>query len=157
MARRYDLRLIKLHRSYTVAELCSTLSVCDGTVRNWTGKGLRPILGTWPFLFAASDIVSFLKARQPQPQPLEPGQIFCVACKAARVPSGSVVTLKPRTGTSSNMVGTCPVCGTQIFRGVRHDRLAADSGTLFLQYEDDKAPIGSEPNAPRIEESQGVS
>ena len=42
-ARRIDLRVIKLHRSYSVGEAAEALGVHKNTVANWLRQGLQPI------------------------------------------------------------------------------------------------------------------
>lgn len=143
MSRRHDLRLIKAHWSYTAPELAATLNVCIGTVRTWTRAGLRPQPGTWPYVYAAADIVAFLKKRQKPRQPLGPGEIYSVAVRAPRVPVGGVVDLVRRSATSADLIGTCPDTGRRIHRRVRLSRLAEALGTLKVRYEDGSAPNGN--------------
>lgn len=150
MSRRHNVRRIKSHRNHTAVELAETLNVSIGTIRAWTRQGLRPIEGTWPYLFAAADIVAFLKSRETPRQPLGPGEIYCVAVRGPRVPAGGVVDLVPRSATSSDIVGTCPDTGRRIHRRVRLSQLAEVLGTLKVRCEDDGVPIGSDRVAPRI-------
>ncbi|HEV2816240.1 MAG TPA: helix-turn-helix domain-containing protein [Allosphingosinicella sp.] len=155
MSRRHDLRRIKAHWSYTAVELAETLRVCLSTIRVWTREGLRPIEGTWPYLFAAADIVAFLKSREQPRQPLKPGEIFSVAVRGPRVPADGVVDLVSRSATSADIVGRCPDTGRRIHRRVCLSRLAEALGTLKVRWEDATVPIGSDRIAPRIAQIEG--
>jgi hypothetical protein len=150
MSRRHNVRRIKSHRNYTAVELADMLRITVSTVRVWTRQGLRPIEGTWPYLYAAADVVTFLKSREKPRQPLKPGEIYSVAVRGPRVPAGGVVDLIPRSATSSDIVGTCPDTGRRIHRRVRLASLDEVLGTLKVRCEDDAVPIGSDRVAPRI-------
>jgi hypothetical protein len=155
MSRRHNLRRIKQHRNYTAAELAETLRVCISTVRVWTGDGLRPIPGTWPYLFAPAAIVAFLKQREQPRQPLAPGEIYSVAVRGPRVPVDGIVDLIPRSATSADIAGTCPDTGRRIHRRVCLSNLAEVLGTLKVRCEDGGVPIGSSRDASRTEQLKG--
>ena len=50
MARRFDLRRVKLHRNYIVAEVADLLSVHRLTVHRWFAAGLPKIEDARPYL-----------------------------------------------------------------------------------------------------------
>lgn len=156
MSRRHDLRRIKQHRSYTALELCDTLRINIGTVRTWTRDGLRPLPGTWPYLFAAADIVAFLEARIQPRQPLEPGEIHSIACRSNVVPADGIVDLVRRSATSGDLIGGCPRTGKRIFRRVRLSSLEEALGDLKVRCEDETIPIPEARRAPRTEQFEGA-
>lgn len=149
MSRRHDLRRIKAHWAYTAIELAETLRVGISTIRVWTHDGLRPIEGTWPYLFAAAEIVAFLKSREKPRQPLKPGEIYSVAVRGPRAPVGGIVDLVPRSATSADIVGRCPDSGRLIHRRVRLSELGAALGSLKVRSEDGTVPISNSGDAPR--------
>ena len=143
MSRRHDLRRIKAHWSYTAQELAETLKVCISTVRHWTRAGLRPLPKTWPYLYAAADIVAFLRAREQPRQPCGPGELYSVAVRGPRVPVGGVVDLVPRSATSADIIGICPDSGCRMHLRVRLSNLSTALGTLKVRCEDDSTPNGN--------------
>lgn len=156
MWRRYDLRRIKSHWSYTTGELCDTLRISTGTVRAWTRQGLRPIPGTRPYLFAAADIVQFLRRRNRPRQPLKPGEIYSVACRMPVTPAGGIVDVMRRSETSADLIGVCPNSGRRIYRRIRLSELEEKLGSLKVGYQDVSAPIGTNRTTPRSASLEGA-
>jgi len=84
-ARRIDPRLIKLNRTYDVAELARRLGVHRNTVRHWQGEGLRSLDGGRPVLFHGSTIRDFLGKRNARRKsPCPQGTLYCFKCRAPR-------------------------------------------------------------------------
>lgn len=137
MTRRYDPRRARAHLTYDAAEISATFEVTVGTVHGWRKwEGLTPIDGKRPYLFAGRELARFLAAKNKPRQPLMPGHILCVACKAHRRPRGNVARVAPKTATSVNLIGQCPVCECDIYRRTRIAELREKAGSLHLQFED---------------------
>ncbi|MBV8567640.1 MAG: helix-turn-helix domain-containing protein, partial [Methylobacteriaceae bacterium] len=119
MARRYDLRRIKIHRNYSVPEVVKLLGVHKHTVSRWIARGLPLIDRRRPFLIHGADLRAFLMASQPAKQPLRPGQIYCLRCRAAKCPAGDIADLVPRSPTSGALIGICPTCDGMMYRAVK--------------------------------------
>jgi hypothetical protein len=136
MTKRYDPRRAKAHLTYTAGELCIVFGVGIGSIRKWHKDGLAPIDRARPFLYAGSEVASFLAARNKPREPMSPGHIYCVACKAPVFPADGVVDIVARTPTSKDIRGSCPTCGRRIFRRVRISELAAKLGNLRVRNED---------------------
>jgi hypothetical protein len=128
--RRYDCRRIKKHRSYTVAEIEQLLDVHPHTVRRWIAMGLPVVAPTRPVLIHGSDLRGFHEARRPAKQPLLPGTIYCVACRAPKHPAGSIADCVPKGPKHGILVGICPSCERMIHRRVSLVRLVEVRGDL---------------------------
>ena len=137
MSRRHNLRLLKRHASYTAVELADVLNVNIVTVRRWCGEGLQPIARRRPFLFLGSDVADWLAARHAPRVRLAPGQLYCVACRAPRIPRDYLVEREPLSATSINFVGSCPVSGHRMRRSVRISEIADKLGVCTLACEGD--------------------
>jgi excisionase family DNA binding protein len=130
MARRHDVRRVKIHRTYSVAEAAKLLDVHKHTVGRWIDSGLPLIEQKRPFLIHGSDLRAFLQARRPKKQPCRSGEIYCVACRTPRRPAGDMADYIPKTATSGLLRGICPVCDRLMHRVTRVASLAAASGDL---------------------------
>jgi hypothetical protein len=136
MARRYDSRRVKIHRSYSVAEIEKLLDVHKNTVLRWMKAGLSPIERKRPFLFHGSDLRAFLKTRNPRKQPCRAGEIYCVKCRVPQRPACDMVDYIARPPTGGTIQGICPVCESMIFRAVKSAGLDTVSAGLNVSHRD---------------------
>jgi excisionase family DNA binding protein len=118
MARRYNLRRVKIHRTYTPAEASKLLGVHKHTVGRWIASGLPLIERRRPYLIHGTDLRDFLAARQPRKQPLQPGEMYCLPCRAPRRPAGDIADLNPHSNMTGTLIGLCPVCDRYMHRSV---------------------------------------
>lgn len=116
MARHYDLRRVKILRSYTISEVAKLLDVSRLTVSRWIKRGLPLVENKRPFLILGSDLLAFLKAQRPQKARGQPGELYCVRCRAHRSPAGDMVDYIPKTPTKGILRGICPTCETLMNR-----------------------------------------
>lgn len=154
VSRRHDPRRARSYRSYDAGQLRQLFGVGHTTVWRWQKLGLEPIPGSRPRLFAGSVVAEFIRALNSPRQPLAPGEIYCVACKVPVRPLDGIVRLLPRTVTSSDLVGTCPRCGRQVFRRVRLSELAIKAAGLTITPEDVNTPVRSRTDRPRVKRSR---
>ncbi len=124
-------RLAKIHRSYTVDEVARLFGVHKNTVREWVKRGLPTNDDRRPLLILGRDLVAFLRARRARnKRSCEPGEIYCVRCRAPRSPAGDMVDYEPVTATLGNLVAMCSVCETMIYRRVSVAKLELVRGGL---------------------------
>lgn len=124
-------RLIKIHRSYTVAEAAEICRVHRNTVRHWLQRGLPAVEGGKPFLILGADLKRFLHARREAGRrPCQPGEIYCVKCRLPRKPT--TAEYKPLTAISGNLTAFCPHCGIRINRRVTLARLGEIQGEVLV-------------------------
>lgn len=134
MARRYDPRRAKIHRSYTVAEVERLFSVHRNTVLRWISLGLEPIESKRPLLLHGSTLQAFLTKHNPRKQPCRAGELYCVKCREPRRPAFDAVDYLPKTATTGTLQAICPTCATLIYRAVKRVKVASVCGDLTVSY-----------------------
>ena len=96
-SRNYNHRLVKIHRTYTVEEMATLLVVHKNTVRQWLENGLATIDRRRPILVHGAALVAFLKQRRTSAKsPCQPGELYCLRCRAPTPPAGSIVDVYQR-------------------------------------------------------------
>lgn len=148
MARRYDRRRIKIHRTYSVSEVERVLCVHPNTVRRWIKVGLRVIEEKRPILIHGADLREFLAALRPCPSRLRPGEIYCVACRGPRRPAGEMAEYRPTGPARGALIGICPTCDRLIYRRVTFAGIEQARGQLEVDVPErqqrlDDIPFGS--------------
>lgn len=124
-------RLAKIHCNYTVDEVATLFGIHRNTVREWVKRGLPTSDGRRPMLILGRDLVAFLTARRAKnKRTCQPGQIYCVRCRAPREPAGDMVDYVPVTATLGNLAAICSACETMIYRRVSLAKLAHVCGKL---------------------------
>lgn len=112
-------RLAKIHRNYTVEEIASLFGVHRNTVREWVKRGLPTSDDKRPILILGRDLASFLKARRVKnKRACQPGEIYCVRCRAPKAPAGDMAEYTSVTETLGNLIAICPDCGSIMNRRV---------------------------------------
>src|SRR5262245_39772947 len=148
--RRPNHRLVKIHRSYSVEELSRLLSVHKNTVRNWLRGGLTPIDDHRPTLMRGAEIIRFLTERRTRAkQPTGPGRIYCLPCRAPKVPAGNYVECIAGHGTIGSLCGICPDCDRMIYRRVNLKKLGAVVGDLTVSITQPEARL-EETSVPNV-------
>ncbi|MDP1647854.1 MAG: helix-turn-helix domain-containing protein [Rubrivivax sp.] len=124
-------RLAKIHRNYTVEEVASLFGIHRNTVREWVKRGLPTSDGRRPMLILGRDLVAFLSARRAKnKRTCQPGELYCVRCRAPRAPAGDMVDYVALTATLGNLAAICSVCETMIYRRVSLAKLTSVCGKL---------------------------
>ncbi|MCW3848175.1 helix-turn-helix domain-containing protein [Sphingomonas sp. LB-2] len=119
-ARRINPRLAKLHRAYSVPELATLLGVHKHTVRGWIKAGLPTVDHTRPVLIHGSEFQDWWATRRRQAKrPLQPGQLYCLKCRAPRAPALGMVEYATPNGATGNLKALCETCGTLMHRRAR--------------------------------------
>ena len=126
-------RLAKIHRNYTVDEVATLFGIHKNTVREWVKRGLPTNDGKRPILILGRDLVTFLTARRAKnKRTCQPGEIYCVRCRAPRAPAGDMVDYVPVTPTLGNLMAICSACETMIYRRVSLAKLDLVRGNLEI-------------------------
>jgi hypothetical protein len=124
-------RLAKIHRNYTVEEVATLFGVHRNTVRQWVKQGLPTNDDRRPMLILGADLVVFLRARRMKnKRPCQPGEIYCVRCRAPRASAGNMADYQPVTATLGNLIAMCLVCESLMYRRVSLTRLEEVRGKL---------------------------
>ncbi|MHB0984683.1 MAG: helix-turn-helix domain-containing protein [Sulfuricella sp.] len=131
--RLHNSNLAKIHRSYTVEEVASLYGVFKGTVRAWIKAGLPSINDKRPMLILGSDLAAFHQARRAKnKQKCKPGEIYCVRCRAPKVPAGDMADYRIVTEKIGNLEAICPDCDTIMNRRVSLARLGQVRGKMDI-------------------------
>jgi hypothetical protein len=132
--KRLNPRRVKLHRNYTVEEAAMLFKMHKNTVRGWLKAGLETVDDRRPTLILGRRLSAFLHSRRLHArQRCRPGQFYCLRCRAPKDPALRKADYVPVTPTSGNLRGTCPDCGSRIYRRVSLHKLAASIGNLEVQ------------------------
>ena len=124
-------RRAKIHRSYSVEEVARLFKVHKNTVRNWLKHGLQAIDGGRPTLIRGHEIVRFLTERRARAkQSCGPGRIFCLPCRAPKVPAGDMAECRLSGERRGTLEGICPDCNRMIYRRINPQKLDAVRGNL---------------------------
>lgn len=126
-------RRVKKLRTYTVEELAALFRLHKNTVRRWVKLGLSPIDTRRPALFRGIDVREFLQAqRRTAKRPCKPGEMYCLKCRAPKIPDGNIADLEIQGPSSGCLVGICPTCATMLHRRINPSRIEASRGILAI-------------------------
>jgi hypothetical protein len=140
--RRPNYRLVKIHRSYTVEEVARRLGTHKNTVRAWVKAGLPTCDSKRPTLILGCELAEYLKTRRTKnKRPCQPGEIYCVRCRAAKRPAGDLAEYQPITEKFGNLIGICPDCEGMIFRRASVAKLAQIRGDLDITFVEAKRQV----------------
>lgn len=111
MPKRINPNLVKIHRNYTAEEAAVLLGVHKNTVRAWIKSGL-PVCNTRrPTLILGDELRSYLQAkRQTHKRKCKPFELYCMRCRAPRIPAGKMVDFVALSPSTGRLVGLCPDC-----------------------------------------------
>jgi hypothetical protein len=146
MARRFDCRRVKVHHSYTITELSALIGAHKHTIGRWIAAGLKTTDTRRPLLVHGADFRAFMKAREPIKQRCQPGEFYCLSCRAPKRPGLDMADYRPRTARRGLLSGICPTCGRMIYRAATLSNLDQIGGGLEVAFPtaeqriDDSAP-----------------
>jgi hypothetical protein len=126
MANRHpNYRLVKIHRSYAVEEIADLFGIHKNTVRRWVKAGLPTIDDRRPMLILGGELRAFLEARRKKnKRTCRPGEMYCVRCRAPKIPAGDMVDYLPVTEKLGNLKALCPDCDSIMNQRVSTAKLA---------------------------------
>ena len=126
-------RLAKFHRNYTVDEAADLFGVHRNTVREWVKRGLPANDSRRAMLILGRALVTFLQARRKKnKQACQPGEIYCVRCRAPKAPAGDMADYQPITETLGNLIAICSECEAMMYRRVNLTKLDQVRGKLDI-------------------------
>jgi hypothetical protein len=126
-------RLAKIHRNYSVEDMARLFKVHRNTVRNWFRQGLEPIDDQRPILIRGHELRLFLTERRARAKQIcGPGRIYCLPCRAPKVPAGKIAECIRTSETAGTLQGICPDCNRMIYRRVNPLKLDEVRGDLDI-------------------------
>jgi hypothetical protein len=142
-ARHPNTRLVKVHRNYSVEDIARLFGIHKNTVRSWLKQGLAAIDDRRPTLILGRELGRFLQGRRQRgKQSCGPGSIYCIACRAPKVPAGKMAECTPTGPLAGNLCGICPDCDRLIYRRVNLAKIDAVRGELEITFTQARARIG---------------
>jgi hypothetical protein len=133
--RRPNYRLVKIHRSYTVEAVARLFGTHKNTVRAWVKAGLPTCDSNRPMLILGRDLSAYLQARRTKnKRPCQPGEIYCVRCRAPKRPAGDMAEYHRITASLGNLIGICPDCEGMIYRRASRAKLPEIQGNLDISF-----------------------
>jgi hypothetical protein len=136
MAKRYNSRRAKIHRTYSVADLAKLYGVHRNTVLRWMKRGLTPIEPKRPLLFHGEEVRAFLGYHNPRRHACDAGEIYCLKCRSPKRPAGDEVDYMTRSSTTGVLQGLCPTCLSVLNRIIKHADLDCVCRDLNISHRD---------------------
>lgn len=122
--RRPNPRLVKTHRPHSIQEIAETCGVTERTVGRWLQAGLNAVDECRPTLVTGRCLRNFLTERLLQKKrTCSPAELYCMRCRAPRVPLNRVVEYLRRNDKCGHLRGTCRQCGAVMHRASSDVRL----------------------------------
>jgi len=135
-------RLVKGNRTYTVEEIATLFDNHKNTVRQWIKDGLTTTDDKRPMLVHGQDLVDFLKARRlKNKRKCRPGELYCVRCRAPKLPAGGMADYCPITEKYGNLVAICPDCNSLMNRHVSLARIGEFSRKVDITFPEELSRI----------------
>ncbi|KAB2875734.1 MAG: helix-turn-helix domain-containing protein [Pseudorhodoplanes sp.] len=126
---------MKIHRSYSVEEIARLFKLHKNTVRAWLRQGLEAIDGQRPTIARGVEIRRFLTDRRKRAKrPCGPGRIYCLPCRAPKVPAGNMAECVATGDATGTLQGICPDCERMIYRRVNPQKIGAVRGDLDVTF-----------------------
>jgi hypothetical protein len=114
-----------------VEEVSRLFAVHKNTVRTWLRQGLKPLDDQRPTLVQGAELCRFLTDRRARTkQACGPGRIYCLPCRAPKVPAGRMADCIKAGDTTGSLQGICPDCNRMIYRRVNPQKLTSVQGDL---------------------------
>jgi hypothetical protein len=115
--RSYNIRRIKRHYSYFIAEIADLFDLHPNAVRRWIKAGLPTVDERRPVLVHGGDLIDFLEARRARrKQKCAADEFYCCRCRLPCKPLSNRVEVRIRNETKLNLSALCAACGARMNR-----------------------------------------
>lgn len=122
--KKFNTRIIKSKKTYSVAEISELLNVHQNTVSVWLKKGLEKIDDQQPYLVFGQDLIYFLNAKNnAKKQPCDNDEFFCCKCQQPHRSKNNIACIKINN-CRTNVVGVCEKCGTTMNKTISPQKVA---------------------------------
>ena len=131
-------------------EIARLFGIHKNTVRSWLKQGLAAIDDRRPILILGQELSRFLRERrQKAKKTCGPGRIYCIACRAPKVPAAKMAECIPTGPLAGNLCGICPDCDRLIYRRVNLAKIDAIRDDLEITFTQPRPSIRESP-APSV-------
>ncbi len=131
-------------------DIASLFGIHKNTVRAWVKVGLPTSDKKRPMLILGTDLAAFLQVRRMKnKRPCQPGEIYCVGCRAPKFPAGDIAEYLPVTEKFGSLIGICPDCEGIIYRRVSLAKLEQVRGKMNVTFSEAQRQV-SERNEPTV-------
>lgn len=156
--KRINPRRAKLHRSYDVGELADLMGVHKNTVRGWIKAGLPTVDDSRPTLILGSVFQEWWATqRKAAKRPCQPGQMYCLKCRAPKAPAEQMVEYAAMTASTGNLKALCETCGTMMHRRIREAEIAAKMPGMDVHRTQAPSSIGARTHpSPNCDKAKGA-
>jgi hypothetical protein len=132
---RISSRRVRGQLTYTVAEAAQITGSHRNTIRNWLRSGLPVLDSRQPTLIKGATLKTFIDARHAnRRQPCGPGRMYCLKCRAPRIPAFGEVEYEPSSQKSGRLIGLCPDCSTLLQRQTSARKIREAAGSLVVRF-----------------------
>ena len=84
-------------------------------------------------LILGRDLAAFLgERRTSNKRSCQPGEMYCMRCRAPRTPAGNMADYLPLSATLGNLQAICSICESMMYRRVSLAKLALSGGNLEI-------------------------
>jgi hypothetical protein len=109
--RQHDPTLSRRQWVYDRSDVSRIYRVGDSTISSWIQRGLEPVDGKRPQLFAGHKLHHFLnRLRWPHVRPPENGRLYCEPCSGFRTLVPDSVSVTPLDTGRYQVTGKCTDC-----------------------------------------------
>lgn len=127
-------------------EVSRLLGVHKNTVRNWLQQGLTAIDEQRPAVVRGVELRRFLTDRRTRAkQTCGPGRIYCLPCRAPKIPAGNLADCIEVSATTATLQGICPDCNRMIYRRISPQKIDAIRGELDVTITQGRSRMGDLP------------
>lgn len=140
---------IRRRLSYTIEQAADALGVHPQTIRGWRKSGLHVMQSKRPHLVYGGDLLDFLSDRQLRTRTkLGVNEFYCLKCRRAVIPAGSMADFEYQEGSTGRLVGLCPNCETAIYRFVNVSKIRDTAPALELAFTTPPVGLSGSATAP---------
>ena len=111
MPRQHDPTLSRRHWVFDRSDVSRIFDVGDSTISSWIQRGLEPVDGKRPQLFAGHTLHHFLnRLRWPHGRTAEKGRLYCEPCSGLKTLAPDSVSVTPLDTGRHQVMGRCTDC-----------------------------------------------
>lgn len=113
--RHFNVRLVKLHLSYSTQEIAELFNTTRNTVNGWYKSGLEKIDNKIPYLVFGENLIVFLNNKHnKRKQKCAENEFYCCKCKSPHKAWENIVDITYIDSKRLMLTGLCESCGCKV-------------------------------------------